>query len=89
MQLLFPVLQRLGPMPEDPGHWYVVVLNLKAKRLEVLDCIRDESDDCAKAHANEFIDGVKAAWNIYYAESKTQIVDYQLEFIAVNKQNTL
>ncbi|KAE8799390.1 hypothetical protein D1007_25156 [Hordeum vulgare] len=84
-QLLFPVLQKLGPGPDD-GHWYVLSLNLKAKRFEVLDSLREEDSPSLLEHATRYMNAIKKAWLISYKDSHKQIQDYELVYIDVLKQ---
>ncbi|XBI16120.1 hypothetical protein VPH35_058435 [Triticum aestivum] len=83
--LLFPALQKLGPGPDD-GHWYVLSLNLKAKRFEVLDSLREEDSPSLIEHATRYMNAIKKAWLISYKYSHKQIQDYELVYIDVFKQ---
>ncbi|XBI10907.1 hypothetical protein VPH35_138068 [Triticum aestivum] len=83
--LLFPALQKLGPGPDD-GHWYVLSLNLKAKRFEVLDSLREEDSPSLIEHATRYMNAIKKAWLISYKDLHKQIQDYELVYIDVFKQ---
>ncbi|KAE8799010.1 hypothetical protein D1007_25631 [Hordeum vulgare] len=84
-QLLFPTLQKLGMGPDD-GHWYVLSLNLKVKRFEVLDSLREEDSPSLLEHATRYMNAIKKAWLISYKDSHKQIQDSQLVYIDVLKQ---
>jgi len=85
-QLLFPTLQKLGPLPKD-GHWYVLCLNLKAKRFEVLDSLRPQDSPSLITHATKLMNEIIKAWLIAYKDSSKQIQDYDLVYIDVFKQD--
>uniref|UniRef100_A0A453FZV7 Ubiquitin-like protease family profile domain-containing protein n=1 Tax=Aegilops tauschii subsp. strangulata TaxID=200361 RepID=A0A453FZV7_AEGTS len=83
--LLFPALQKLGAAPHD-SHWYVLSLNLKAKRFEVLDSLHEEDSPSLIEHATRYMNAIKKAWLIAYKDSHKQIQDYELVYIDVLKQ---
>ena len=85
-QLLFPALQKLGRGPDD-GHWYVLSLNLRAKRFEVLDSLREQDSPSLLEHATRYMYAIKKAWLINYKDSLKQIEDYKLVYIDVLKQH--
>ena len=78
-------MQKLGPGPDD-GHWYVLSLNLKAKRFEVLDSLREEDSPSLIEHTTRYMNAIKKAWLISYKDSHKQIQDYELVYIDVFKQ---
>ena len=86
LQLLFPALQKLGRGPDD-GHWYVLSLNLRAKRFEVLDSLREQDSPSLLEHATRYMNAIKKAWLINYKDSHKQIQDYELVYIDVLKQD--
>ena len=75
----------MGPGLDD-GHWYVLSLNLKAKRFEVLDSLREEDSPSLLEHATRYMNAIKKAWLISYKDSHKQIQDYELVYIDVLKQ---
>ena len=75
----------MGRGPDD-GHWYVLSLNLKAKRFEVLDSLREEDSPPLIKHATRYMNAIKKAWLISYKDSRKQIQDYELVYIDVSKQ---
>uniref|UniRef100_N1R4Y5 Ubiquitin-like protease family profile domain-containing protein n=1 Tax=Aegilops tauschii TaxID=37682 RepID=N1R4Y5_AEGTA len=84
--LLFPTLQKLGPLPKD-RHWYVLCLNLKAKRFEVIDSLWPQDSPSLITHATKLMNVIKKAWLIAYKDSSKQIQDYDLVYIDVFKQD--
>ena len=86
LQLLFPALQKLGLGPDD-GHWYVLSLNLRAKRFKVLDSLREQDSPSLLEHATRYMNAIKKAWLINYKDSHKQIEDYELVYIDVLKQD--
>ena len=87
--MLFPVLQKLGTRKNDPSHWYVLTLNLVAQRFEILDSMRDEANEQLMVHATELMEKIKAAWLMYYGQSKVQISASKLVCIDMPKQDNL
>ena len=83
---VFPVLQRLGTKKTDPSHWYVLSVNMRAKRFEVLDSLRGENDEEMIEQATSLMDAIKSAFLISYSSSKKDIQDYELVYIDVLKQ---
>ena len=77
-------MQKLGRGPDD-GHWYVLSLNLRAKRFEVLDSLRDQYSPSLLEHATRYMNAIKKAWLINYKDSHKQIEDYELVYIDVLK----
>ena len=75
----------MEPGPDD-GHWYVLSLNLKAKKFEVLDSLREEDSPSLLEHATRYMNAIKMAWLISYKDSHKQIQDYELVYIDVLKQ---
>ena len=69
------------------GHWYVLCLNLKAKRFEVLYSLRPQDSPSLITHATKLMNGIKKAWLIAYKDSSKQIQDYDLVYIDVFKQD--
>ncbi|KAM0895067.1 hypothetical protein ACQ4PT_024057 [Festuca glaucescens] len=87
--LSFPVLQTLGVPRKGKkpiGHWYVLSLNMGAKRFEILDSIRGEDDMDKIEHANKLVEAIKTMYKINYSDSYRQIDDFELMYIPVPKQ---
>ena len=88
MQVMFPMFQELSPHdPHDKcGHHYVICLDLKNQRFEVLDSMRSEADADLTTHAEFFINNLKETWNRHYENSKVQIRHFPIEYVATTKQ---
>ncbi|XBI77956.1 hypothetical protein VPH35_087732 [Triticum aestivum] len=83
-------LKKYELAPHDPhdkcGHHYVICLDLKNQRFEVLDSIRSEADADLTTHAEFFINNLKETWNRHYEHSKVQIRHFPTEYVATVKQ---
>ncbi|KAM0875219.1 hypothetical protein ACQ4PT_036911 [Festuca glaucescens] len=89
--LAFPVLQTLGTPIKGKkpiGHWYMLSVNMPAKRFEILDSLRGADDIGMIEHANLLVDAIKSMYRINYSDSRRQIDDFELMYIPVPKQNT-
>ena len=69
-QLCFNVIQKLGTAKKSPSHWYVLSLNMDAKRFEILDSLRGENDEEMIKHATGLVDAIKAMYLVNYKDSK-------------------
>lgn len=89
LQITFPVLQNITPKGNNfTGHYYVINLNLKAERFEVMDSWRNDNDpDLIKDSAN-IIGSIKGIWANNYKESNVQIQKFKTVFIEVPKQTS-
>ncbi|KAK1630469.1 hypothetical protein QYE76_004784, partial [Lolium multiflorum] len=62
--ILFSVLQDLTPDSKDmTGHYYLIVLNLKAGRFEVMDSLTAEGNHVLMADARTIIGSIKHLWD--------------------------
>ena len=68
------------------GHWYVLTVNFPAKRFEVLDSLRGDSDPGLIEHANRLVDAIKTMYRVNYSDSRRNIDTYELMYIPVPKQ---
>ena len=80
------MLQKFRTGPNASGHWYVLSLNLVAKRFEILDSLRGHADQSMIEHATRLVRAIKKVWIVNYASSSKQIEDYELVYIDVPKQ---
>ncbi|KAI4988400.1 hypothetical protein ZWY2020_030030 [Hordeum vulgare] len=78
----FPTLEILDKEnPKETGHYWVLVLNIRDKRFEVLDSGRIPKDKAFLATSLKIIDGIKANWRRHYNCSSVQISDWGLQEI--------
>jgi hypothetical protein len=70
------------------GHYYLIVLNLKSGRFEVMDSLRNEGNKGLMADARNIIGSIKHFWHVNYSESKIDISTYKTVFIQTTKQDT-
>ena len=71
---------------EHSGHYFLIVLNLRNKRFELLDSMRSLGDAKLATCCNQFLAAVKSLWKDHYNTSKHQIDNYEIVDIAVPKQ---
>ena len=62
-------------------------LNLRAKRFEVLDLLREQDSPSLLEHATRYMNAIKKAWLINYRDSHKQIQEYELVYIDVLKHD--
>ncbi|KAI4980943.1 hypothetical protein ZWY2020_021428 [Hordeum vulgare] len=69
-EISFPTLEILyKENPKETGHYWVLVLNIRDKRFEVLDSARTLKDKAFLATTLKIIDGTKANWGRHYNSS--------------------
>ena len=89
MQVMFPVLQNLSTVQKVfCGHYYLINLNLKAERFEIMDSMRKESDRLLKTDSSKIIASIKTLWATQYKNSNIKIQDYETEYVPTLKQLT-
>ncbi|CAL4981046.1 unnamed protein product [Urochloa decumbens] len=86
-QVMFPVLQmiqnkQLGMV----GHYFLLVLNIRNNRFEVLDSMRSSKDENLLQCCNIIIARIKDLWRMHYPDSKVDIQNYSLADIGVPLQ---
>ncbi|KAM0910896.1 hypothetical protein ACQ4PT_013863 [Festuca glaucescens] len=87
--ILFAVLQDLTPESKEmTGHYYLIVLNLKAGRFEVMDSMRRKGDKGLMAEARKVIGSIKHFWQTNYSDSKIDISRYKTAHIPTPMQKT-
>ncbi|KAG2629464.1 hypothetical protein PVAP13_3KG468401, partial [Panicum virgatum] len=59
-QILFPVLQKLVQSDEHSGHYFLIVLNLRNKRFEVLDSMRNLENGKLAECCNKITNAIKS-----------------------------
>ena len=84
---MFPVLEAMGNNGSDTaGHYYLLVLNLRGKRFEVMDSMRSLGDERLRKSCNTIMEGIKTLWRKHYPNSKKDIENYEAVDIGVPKQ---
>lgn len=79
---MFAVLQNLSPNSKSfTGHYYLIVLNLKAERFEIMDSLRTEGNKGLMEDAAAIIGSIKHLWTLNYSESKIKIQSYKIVHI--------
>ena len=83
------MLQDLTPDIEDfNGHYYLIVLNLKAERFEVMDSLRSKMNPGLLKDARNIVGSIKGLWSSNYSESKINIEKWPTKYIDTPKQKT-
>jgi hypothetical protein len=87
-QVMFPVLQvsKVKNL-SDVGHYFLLVLNIRNARFEVLDSMRTLEDTSLRTCCDKLMEAIKKLWSEYYPDSKVQIQNYEAISIAVPQQN--
>jgi Ulp1 family protease len=76
---------------EDVGHWCLVILNLKCRRFECLDSLRDETWVDAVRFFRTMTDNIKRLWREASVDrakpfSPMRVDDFSSEFVRVPRQ---
>ena len=84
---MFPVLEAMrNNGPDTAGHYYLLVLNLREKRFEVMDSMRSLGDERLRKSCNTIMEGIKTLWRKHYPNSK-KAENYEAVDIGVPKQS--
>jgi Ulp1 family protease len=85
---MFPVLQvsKVKNL-SDVGHYFLLVLNIRNARFEVLDSMRTLEDTNLRTCCDKLMEAIKKLWSEHYPDSKVQIQNYEAISIAVPQQN--
>jgi Ulp1 family protease len=86
-QVFFPVLQAYES--EYNSHWFLLVLNLRAQRFEVMDSIRDATNQDLLTISKNIMHNIKALWKEHHGNSKLDISPYELLYVDASKQSTV
>ncbi|TVT99417.1 hypothetical protein EJB05_55238, partial [Eragrostis curvula] len=88
--IMFPVLQKwqVEGLDEKVSHYFLLCLNLREERFEVLDSMRTLADENLKRCCNVLVLAIKELWTQYYPNSKKKIDNYGLIDVQVPKQST-
>ncbi|CAL5011729.1 unnamed protein product [Urochloa decumbens] len=84
--LFFPVLE--VNLTTELKHWFVIVLNFKAQRFELMDSLRGEQDKNLWATSNNIISNIKILWKQHHAKSKIDISHFKSLYIDAPKQES-
>lgn len=83
----FPTLEKFGSLPQDSsGHYFLVVLNIKAERFEIIDSLARNGKALMMEACHLLIAGIKTMWKRMYNDSKVQITNFPIEVIPSPKQ---
>lgn len=87
--IMFP---RMLTLPHDENnknkHYYLIVLNLKAKRFEVLDSLNLETQPVMIEDCNQIVTSIRNCWATKYSQPSTGIQDYPIEHVDAPQQET-
>lgn len=87
--IMFPVFQDLTPDIQDVnGHYYLIVLNVKAERFEVMDLLRRKANKGLMDDAKPIIGSIKHLWGLNYEGSSIDIGRWKTEHIVTPMQKT-
>ena len=65
-QICFPTLEKLSSDPKgSSGHYWLVVLNIKARRFEILDSLASKTEALLRVHDKQTRKFVGASWNLF------------------------
>ncbi|KAK3154118.1 hypothetical protein QOZ80_2BG0186340 [Eleusine coracana subsp. coracana] len=90
-QVVFPVLQtwKVRGTNTQTGHYFLLCLNLRENRFEVLDSMRSLSDEGLINCCNIIILAIKELWYKYCPNSRKKIENYNLVDIQVPIQASI
>jgi hypothetical protein len=74
---------------EFTGHYYLIVLNLKAERFEVMDSMRSKGNKGLMKDVRSIIGSIKGMWRANFGESNVNIERWQTEHVTTAKQDTM
>jgi hypothetical protein len=75
-------------LKEFTGHYYLIVLNLKAERFEVMDSLRTKKNRGLLQDSRAIIGSIKYLWASNFGESNINIEKWQTEYITTPMQKT-
>uniref|UniRef100_A0ACD5TJR6 Uncharacterized protein n=2 Tax=Avena sativa TaxID=4498 RepID=A0ACD5TJR6_AVESA len=85
--ICFPTLEKFPQLSKDlSAHYWLVVINIKAKRFEVIDSLARRGCALLMESCHLLIANIKVMWGKEYANSKVDIVDWPIEIIDNPKQ---
>ncbi|CAL5059437.1 unnamed protein product [Urochloa decumbens] len=84
--LFFPVLE--VNVTTELKHWFVIVVNFKAQRFELMDSLRGQQDKDLLETSNKIISNIKILWKQHHAKSKIDISQFKSLYIDAPKQES-
>jgi hypothetical protein len=88
-QVLLPVIEDLAPTEPDPvNHYWLLVMNIRDRRFEVLDSLRSLKDKNLSASVDKILAAINVLWDMYYANSKVKLEKFKLQDFRPPKQLT-
>jgi hypothetical protein len=86
---MLPVIEDLAPTELDPvNHYWLLVMNIRDRRFEVLDSLRSLKDQNLSASVDKILAAINVLWDMYYANSKVKLEKFELQDIRPPKQLT-
>ncbi|CAM0910498.1 unnamed protein product [Alopecurus aequalis] len=85
--IVIPVMENLVPEAKDPvNHYWLLVINIRDKRFELLDSMRSKADKKLDACAKKLIAIITLLWEDEYKDSDVKLDRYGYEDIIPPKQ---
>jgi hypothetical protein len=90
MQVMFPVLQVMKTKDLGScGHYFLLVLNIRNQRFEVIDSMRSLEDANPKTCCDQLTEAIKQLWSQYHSESEVVIQNYKTVSINAPTQSNM
>jgi Ulp1 family protease len=90
MQVMFPVLQVMKTKDLGScGHYFLLVLNIRNQRFEVIDSMRSLEDANLKTCCDQLTEAIKQLWSQYHSESEVVIQNYKIVSINAPTQSNM
>ncbi|CAM0902615.1 unnamed protein product [Alopecurus aequalis] len=85
--IVIPVIENLAPEAKDPvNHYWLLVINIRDMRFELLDSMRSKADKKLDACAKKLIAIITLLWEDEYKDSDVKLDRYGYEDIIPPKQ---
>ena len=82
-------MENLAPQAKvHVNHYWLLVINIRDKRFELLDSMRSKADKILDACAKKLICIVKNLWELHYHDSPINLDNFGFEDIEPPKQIT-
>ncbi|CAM0912916.1 unnamed protein product [Alopecurus aequalis] len=89
--ICFPTLQSFDHQPKfdkDSGHYWLVNLNIKAARFEIMDSLTRNGEPLMMDTCHCLIASIKKMWKAEYSTSRVDISSYPIHILPVPNQTT-